>query len=82
MPTPEQLPVLVNSSEEPSTGIKDIQRPFVEEDFFGTFESTDNELLAIFGDTNSKSLDSSNMSSYIDCMYDGLTLPPVTWNYT
>ncbi|KAH6694792.1 hypothetical protein BKA61DRAFT_584130 [Leptodontidium sp. MPI-SDFR-AT-0119] len=83
MPTPEQLLVVVNSSEEPSTGIKDIQRPFAEEDFFGTFESTDNELLAIFGDTNSKGLDSSsNMSSYIDCMYDGLTLPPVTWNYT
>ncbi|KAK0122020.1 hypothetical protein ONS95_010285 [Cadophora gregata] len=81
MPAPERLLVQVNSSEEPSTVIEDSQRPYGEEDLFEPFESTDNELLAIFGDTNSKSLDSVNMSSYIDCMYDGLNLPPVTWNY-
>lgn len=82
MPTPEQSPVMVTSSEGPSTGLKDIQRQFVEEDFFGAFESTDHELLAVFGDANSRNLDSLNMSSYIDSMYDESALPPVTWNYT
>ncbi|KFY86577.1 hypothetical protein V500_07540 [Pseudogymnoascus sp. VKM F-4518 (FW-2643)] len=78
MPTPEQSPVMMTSSEGPSTGLDVIQQQFVEEDFFGTFESTDHDLLAVFGDVNSRILDSSNMNSYIDCIYDESALPPLT----
>ncbi|KAH8588863.1 hypothetical protein B0O99DRAFT_600371 [Bisporella sp. PMI_857] len=74
--------LIVTSSEGVSTRFKDIQLQFVKEEFFGMFKRTNHELLAVFGDANSRNSDSSNMSSYIDCMYDESALPPITWNYT
>jgi hypothetical protein len=70
---------MVTSSEGPSTGLKNIQLQFAEEELFGTFESTDHEFLAVFGDVNSRNSDLSNMSNY---MCDESALAPVTWNYT